>query len=433
MQLKTGRIFKLILAAIIVAVGLRVGYQLAQSTALLSEERRAIGQTVDDVTFNFAIWEVGALTAKIQAALVSAPSFIEPAAQKQLVLDYAAAVSDVRRLQRELEQQFATDENAESNSQELQQQLAQRRADVERMQNSAEGVLEQQVTAILDEEGFDLADFTFPPVQSRMTPLPLMLIVSPRDRIEQIYAFPLEHGLTIAEQEQLESIIYESEDVSALIVPIGGLGIYPAMIVETGNINFLADVFAHEWAHHWLTFRPLGFNYGTHPQTRIINETVASVLGTEVGERVIERYYPELVPPPPAPPAQSSSEDGAEPVEPNPPRFDFRATMRDTRIGTDALLAEGKIAEAEAFMEAQRQLFVEEGYLLRKINQAYFAFYGAYADQPGATGGDPIGPTVLAVRDVSPSLKVFMDEVADVTQLPELEALLERLEQTAEQ
>jgi hypothetical protein len=48
----------------------------------------------------------------------------------------------------------------------------------------------------------------------------------------------------------------------------------------------------------------------------------------------------------------------------------------------DRLLAEGKVEEAEQAMEAKRQFFAENGINIRKINQAYFAFYGSYADSP---------------------------------------------------
>lgn len=63
--------------------------------------------------------------------------------------------------------------------------------------------------------------------------------------------------------------------------------------------------------------------------------------------------------------------------------FDFRgAEMRQTRLRVDELLAAGKINEAEQYMEMRRQ-FWEYGYHIRKINQAYFVFYGSYNDEPG--------------------------------------------------
>jgi hypothetical protein len=60
-----------------------------------------------------------------------------------------------------------------------------------------------------------------------MTPLPLVLIVSPREEIRQLYNVPLEHGLSIPTREELEDDVWRELDRSALVVPIGGLGLYP--------------------------------------------------------------------------------------------------------------------------------------------------------------------------------------------------------------
>ncbi len=73
--------------------------------------------------------------------------------------------------------------------------------------------------------------------------------------------------------------------------------------------------------------------------------------------------------------------------------------MHTTRVHVDELLAAGKITEAETYMDQRRQVFWDNGYPIRKLNQAYFAFYGAYADVPGgAAGEDPVGPAVRALR-----------------------------------
>jgi hypothetical protein len=110
---------------------------------------------------------------------------------------------------------------------------------------------------------------------------------------------------------------------------------------------------------------------------------------------------------------------------PEPPAFDFRAEMRETRVRADELLAEGKVTEAESYMEERRREFVDNGYGIRKLNQAYFAFHGAYADQPGARGEDPVGPAVQDLRAASPDLLTFVRQVARVTTLAELQALLQ--------
>ena len=85
-------------------------------------------------------------------------------------------------------------------------------------------------------------------------------------------------------------------------------------------------------------------------------------------------------------------------------------------------LAEGKIEDAEAYMESRRLVFLQHGYLLRKINQAYFAFYGAYADVPGgAAGEDPVGPAVRALREQSASLADFINRISWMTSFEQLQ------------
>ena len=83
--------------------------------------------------------------------------------------------------------------------------------------------------------------------------------------------------------------------------------------------------------------------------------------------------------------------------------------MRRIRQRVDQLLADGKIEEAEAYMETERLKLVKKGYNLRKLNQAYFAFHGSYALSPASI--DPIGPQIRQLRAASPSLKTFLDRV----------------------
>ena len=110
----------------------------------------------------------------------------------------------------------------------------------------------------------------------------------------------------------------------------------------------------------------------------------------------------------------------------DPPPFDFRAEMHETRVTTDEMLAQGEIEEAEAYMETRRQLFWKNGYLLRKLNQAYFAFHGAYADVPGgAAGEDPVGPAVRALREQSDSLEDFINTIAWMTSFEQLQQAIQ--------
>ena len=143
-----------------------------------------------------------------------------------------------------------------------------------------------------------------------------------------------------------------------------------------------------------------------------MNETTANLAGKEIGAEVIRRFFPELVPPPPPPPEPASESD--EPAQPPPPPiFDTRAELHETRVTVDALLAGGKIEEAELYMEERRVFLWDHGYYIRKLNQAYFAFYGAYADVPGgAAGEDPVGAAVRDLRAQSDTLIEFVSRMA---------------------
>ena len=50
----------------------------------------------------------------------------------------------------------------------------------------------------------------------------------------------------------------------------------------------------------------------------------------------------------------------------------------------EGLLAQGKIEEAEAYMEERRRFLAANGHFIRKINQAFFAFHGSYATSPAS-------------------------------------------------
>jgi hypothetical protein len=276
------------------------------------------------------------------------------------------------------------------------------------------------------------------------TDVPNLLVVSPRDTIRrdvQINVIPLPVDLISA----LENRIETEQDVSALILPLGGMALYPAMVLETSNLNWAIETFAHEWVHHYLYFFPLGLQY-LNGETYIINETTADVFGKEVWQLVAARYYPELIAEtvqisPSLNPASCRDEAclvrrprplltpslvswGGDNQTTTPPPFDFGATMNETRVTVDALLAEGKVDEAEIYMEERRRIFVANGYPIRRLNQAYFAFYGGYqgGSAPGAAGEDPIGPAVRAVRESSPNLHDFVVTMRTITTRDELVA-----------
>lgn len=379
-----------------------------------------------DVLFDFAGWEARALADKAVHAALRPERYLTEDERTQIVRDYLALVGKIQRLELEVQDIYLQPGlDHEAVSAPLRAERDRLRVTQQAQQALAESIIQSHVAEVLAEYGFGAAGQVIPPVAIRFTALPTMLITSPRDRIERTGSYPLDHGLTVDEMESLEVQVDTELNVSSLITPIGGLAVWPAMLIETAYLPSAYEVTAHEWTHHYLAMFPLGLSYAASPETITINETVASIVGREIQWSVLNRYYPDLALEPPdySPVPEPEPQPAPEPEA--PPAFDFRAEMRETRVRADELLAEGRIEEAEAYMEARRLLFVENGYRIRKLNQAYFAFYGSYADEPGATGADPIGPALRELRYYSASLEAFLQAVRGVTSLAEIEEALD--------
>jgi hypothetical protein len=389
---------------------------LRYSSVPYGEEWARIARYTLNNQFDFVTWEVNAIGGKVMHALYGLDAFMSETDRSQYVRDYMDDLRRVHMLEGQITAIYADPNQADpaAASADLRAERDTLRADLRTRQTTMESILEGQVAAILAENGFAVLGQVLPPVSAHFTEVPNLLVVSPRDTIRFDHGINL-NGMTVDQQAELEAAIERGEDVSALVVPIGGVALYPAMILETTDIGWALDTIAHEWLHHYLFFFPLGLNYDFAGEARIINETTASLFGREVGRLALERYYPDLVPPPPVP------------VEPNapapePPRFDFGQAMHLTRTFADQLLAQGQIEAAENWMEGRRALFVANGYAVRRINQAFFAFYGGYqvGDRPGVGGTDPIGPAVSAIRASSVSLLTFVETLRGITTRDEL-------------
>ena len=64
-------------------------------------------------------------------------------------------------------------------------------------------------------------------------------------------------------------------------------------------------------------------------------------------------------------------------------------------------------------MEDRRQYFISNGYYLRVLNQAYFAFHGTYADSPSSIS--PIYSQLMTIRHASSSLTEFINKVSSIS------------------
>lgn len=288
----------------------------------------------------------------------------------------------------------------------------------ERIENQVEGILAARVAAVAGGLGLTRhygADVIWPPPSFEFADPPSVLIVSPRSEIRVSRRTLLQGDIPVQRREQLEADAERAGDASALVVQIGGIAMYPAIVPPVSDYRSAMRNLAHEWMHHYLFFAPLGRSYSDSPDLRTLNETVAGIVGDELGDAIVEAYplRPEYV-------VRHAVEP---PAQQPPPPIDFNAEMRRLRLEVDALLAAGQIEAAERIMEQRRAFLAENGYYIRKINQAYFAFHGAYADSPGAT--DPIGPKLLALRARSASLADFVDTARALTSVPALDNALE--------
>lgn len=407
--------------------GLKLLLLVCALILLISTAGITTGQSLDSIRnltrwdeFNFSSWVISSLFERASAAALKLEKFISDEKQSEIVLSYFDQISIVESLEEELETRSFNPDSSVSdqvNSQ-IYKEFRVEKEKMARMARLAESILQNQAERSLVQLGFGVGGQVLPPLLFKVTDLPLNLIISPREEIRTLKSISLKSGMDPLEKDALENVIYEELDLSALVEPVGGIGAYPTMVMRTRDINWLTEIISHEWTHNYLTFFPLGIRYFENNQIMSINETTANLSGKEIGQRIMINFYPEYLRLYTLPVREPSTVL----AEPQEEKFDYRAQMRETRVTVDHLLSKGRVDQAEDYMEMRREFFWQNGYRLRKINQAYFAFYGSYNDTPGggAAGNDPVGPAVQELRARSRNLKVFIDQVKTVRSFDEL-------------
>lgn len=409
----------------VIAIGICL-LLLSKSNIFAKNETEQVRTLTRLIEFDYVTWTLDALIVKYNQAALATPHYLPENLHHQLIEEYLSLVNLINATDEEIKNVFS-DPNVANPSVKA-APLLEKSKNLKALRSwlspLSESVLQQQVSATITELDLTLGGQPVPPLLYHVTPLPLALIISPKDIIRQDADISLHSNLSLEEIISLEEEVESSLNVSALVVNVGGVGVYPTMVLSTTDLPHLLEVIAHEWTHNYLTLRPLGINYYTSPDLRTMNETTASISGKEISQAVLERYYPEHLPPPTLALIQDSLDTFEQ--EDMPPVFDFRVEMHETRITVDQLLEKGMIKEAETYMEERRQLFWENGYQIRKLNQAYFAFHGAYADEPGgAAGRDPVGPAVRALRQQSGSLADFINRISWMTSFETLQEAIE--------
>jgi hypothetical protein len=405
----------------IIEVTVLAVFLLGSSSLPPADDLENVRRYTRTIEFDYIQWTLDALLVKNDEAALSMPDYLDESLQNRFVLESMKLVDQIDRTNQDIEKIYTNPATVQPDvtAAPLLKKLADEKSVLKRAAPVSEAILQGQISQILKQFGLTVAGQPIPPVLYHVTPLPLALIVSPRDKIQQDANISLAADFNLPQMTALEEQVSKGTDKSALVVEIGGVGVYPTMVMNTSDLPYLVETVAHEWTHNYLTLRPLGLNYETSPELRTMNETTASLVGSEVGLAVLKAFYPDKVPPP----ANDEKDNGSSPPpsESGAKVFNFRSEMHKTRVTVDEMLAAGKIDEAEKYMEARRVFFWDHGYQIRKLNQAYFAFYGAYADTPGgAAGADPVGPAVRALRSQSPSLADFLNRISWMTSFEDL-------------
>jgi len=279
--------------------------------------------------------------------------------------------------------------------------------------NGVDG-LSEKISLVLKEQDIPVV----PPVHTRITLPPLLLVISPKDKIvywDRVLLYP---DLNDNQIEEIENKV-DALGLSSLVTKIGGFGAaYPSIVSpDMGEANQV-NAAVEEWAHQYLAFRPLGFLYlldslGFSQPSEIIsmNETLAGIIADEIGDEVYARYY--------------NTAGNQNSVVKERAGFDFDKEMRETRRTVDSLLKDNAIERAELYMNERRLIFIQHGYKIRKLNQAYFAFHAIYGQDPCSVS--PIYNDMTRLRNSYDKLSDFVNEVTNISSYEGFQAAIKRL------
>ena len=409
-----------LLASVWPAAGLTpTGHYEARLGALTSAE-----------SFSLSLWTVRVIGGKVWQAIGDPPGReLSADEQKRIFDEFFATADEANQLEGEindLANKGVT--SADGGMAGLEQKLKALRQTREQQVALVEHTIEDQVEAILKHDDislFQTGSVFLPPVFSKLVDLPHVLVVSYRDHIEMRTQVAIRRTITVQQTGVLEDTVDRDLNVSSLVVPIGGYSTYPTMIAGSAPLDFVLGAVTHEWCHIFLMFRPLGESYGKSSDVAAMNETACSIFGDDAAALVRETYYgaektprPWQTPPTPAP------VPGEPPKREEPQGFNANRELRKIYLAAEERLKVKDITGAEEVMEEGRRRLADNGFYLRKLNQAFFAFYGSYAEGPDSIRPDPIGDDLRALRRRSPTLRDFMLTLSKMTSYNDLKRAL---------
>ena len=337
-----------------------------------------------------------------------------PIERNAIVHDYLSTTLKLQKEQDNLKKSFTINPSVGATSEahitlketEL-SQLARKR---EVLRGRAEEAIESAISTAAHNNGLGLPlGILVPPTDFRLGKTPHILITSRRDKIEMTGSKLINPNLEWSERAEIEARAELYENTSALVDDLAGLGTYPAIVSDRDNLRQLMRTAAHEWLHNYWILKPLGRNMWNSQNMQILNETAADLVGNELGDEAFIILGNTV----------EDSQKYDTFYSTNPHLFRI---LRETRINVDKMLENGRIQEAERYMDKQLWQLKLGGYNIRKLNQAYFAFRGNYAEGPASIS--PIGENLRELRNYYPNLGDFIESISRIGDFEQFEYLL---------
>ena len=155
--------------------------------------------------FDYIEWMANAAVIKLRAASVNLPQTLNREEQKMIVMEYFQTTQFILEKEYLLSQLYADpaiiDKDAATET--IRADLAELYTRQEQIAPLAESILQDQVTQVLVENDLTVGGQPIPNLWYHSTPLPMALIVSPRERIEQTANISVDTDLTVDEQVRL--------------------------------------------------------------------------------------------------------------------------------------------------------------------------------------------------------------------------------------
>lgn len=263
-----------------------------------------------------------------------------------------------------------------------------------------EEAIESIISNVLIKENLGITfNILMPPTDFKLDSPPAIVVTSPRDRIDFSASKLISNDVTESEKIEIEAIVESDGKTSALVDRLGGLGTYPAFVSDKGSLRNLLQTASHEWLHNYWILHPLGQHMWDSSEMTIFNETAANIAGDELGDIAFQSMGGII-------------ENQTHPIKALGYESHFNEILRETRLEVDRLLGQKKVEEAESYMNEITLILQKDGYKIRKINQAYFAFHGNYADTPSSTS--PIGKELKEYRSYFNNVGKFIESVSQI-------------------